>query len=877
MSFLGAAIAFAGMLMGKRIIVLSDGTGNAAAKVWRTNVWRIFESLDLKTSDQIAIYDDGVGTSSFKPMALLGGAFGFGLKRNVIGLYKFLCRNYKSRAEYLTLPQAPPDDYDLPQSAAATEDPKDDEIFLFGFSRGAFTVRVLAGLVLSQGLVKYGSEAELDEKAHAAFRAYRTDRYRRITLLEYPIRLMRNLFATYKHDPKQRPVERIRFIGVWDTVAAYGAPIDEITLAFSKYIWPLELPNHTLSERVEHACQALAIDEERQTFAPVLWDEPPLSDKQTLKQVWFAGVHANVGGGYPDDSLAKVSLTWMMAEAAACDLRFKTAPAADPDSFKYVDAAQDKDGRLYDPRSGIGGYYRYGPRRITLYYPKPNHGTASTPKIHESALSRIKIGAHLYAPIGLPPTYDIVQAGTGKTLPLDGTSFETATNAANRHAQQEGVWNIVWRRRVIYFLTVFASLYLFLYPLIRDNYAFQEKVTRLRIVSDTIRLLDAFVPTGAARWLDGYARDPAWFLIWVGVVAFLIWYASTLKSGINSRMRHIWESFIPGTPPRPSPSPAGRIWQAAWWLFIAILVYIGIYPLFDWLPLFSFLKVGDPLNSLIGVYTEQPARIVIWAFLIAHFIPERTIEWLRTLPAYQSGLSCLKNRIAPFFFAVIIVYLGLALSAHLLFNVRDSFGSFCKHTANARGPLNAGNIGFDCSSGKCRKVIDLYDSSTTGAESLCLPTGVFAVRNQSYAIGVHREPAKELWTFWNEPSFMGEQPISRLSWWKQPIMIALYPLRRVWDRPWGAFIVRYGPTGNEESFLDREPPPLDDDLVDPPGYVVDDIPKDHESLGETWRAKRDGEIYVYLNKPVLGIPGIETWLSKFIPMSGKARIVIEQR
>src|SRR6476660_437745 len=86
--------------MRKRIIVLSDGTGNSAAKVWRTNVWRIFESLDLKQSDQIAIYDDGVGTSSFKPMALLGGAFGIGLKRNVLGLYKFLCRSYKSAADY---------------------------------------------------------------------------------------------------------------------------------------------------------------------------------------------------------------------------------------------------------------------------------------------------------------------------------------------------------------------------------------------------------------------------------------------------------------------------------------------------------------------------------------------------------------------------------------------------------------------------------------------------------------------------------------------------------------------------------------------------------------------------------------------------------
>ena len=90
----------------KRIILLSDGTGNSAGKVWRTNVWRTFESLDLTSSQQIAFYDDGVGTSSFKPFAILGGAFGFGLKRNVLDIYKFACRNYRSHLDYLALEAA---------------------------------------------------------------------------------------------------------------------------------------------------------------------------------------------------------------------------------------------------------------------------------------------------------------------------------------------------------------------------------------------------------------------------------------------------------------------------------------------------------------------------------------------------------------------------------------------------------------------------------------------------------------------------------------------------------------------------------------------------------------------------------------------------
>src|SRR5262245_57763612 len=92
--------------MPERIVVLSDGTRNSSAKVWRTNVWRTFEFLDLTSPEQVAMYDDGVGTSAFLPLALLGGAFGWGLKRNVIDLYKFICRNYNRDPQ-----RAPPSKY----------------------------------------------------------------------------------------------------------------------------------------------------------------------------------------------------------------------------------------------------------------------------------------------------------------------------------------------------------------------------------------------------------------------------------------------------------------------------------------------------------------------------------------------------------------------------------------------------------------------------------------------------------------------------------------------------------------------------------------------------------------------------------------------
>src|ERR1700722_18319566 len=116
--------------MAKSIFLLADGTGNAAASPFKTNVWRLYQAIDQTQPDQIAFYTDGVGTETFKPLRALGGAFGIGLARNVKELYQFLCRNYVLG----------------------------DRIYLFGFSRGAFTVRILAGLIMRCGVVKATNE-----------------------------------------------------------------------------------------------------------------------------------------------------------------------------------------------------------------------------------------------------------------------------------------------------------------------------------------------------------------------------------------------------------------------------------------------------------------------------------------------------------------------------------------------------------------------------------------------------------------------------------------------------------------------------------------------------------------------------------------------
>ena len=282
--------------MPKNIVLLSDGTGNSASKLLKTNVWRIYESLDLDDpTAQVACYDDGVGTSSFKPLALLGGTFGVGLARNVLRLYRFTCEHYEPG----------------------------DRIYAFGFSRGAFTIRVLVALLCDQGIIKtrppvagplgraaapdegdavYGSE--LGRLAGWAYREYRrqfTQRFGLVgparTVRDFIIRRWERVRGRKPYDKKQnRQVAEIAFVGVWDTVDAYGLPIDELTDGVDRWVWPLSMQNLRLSDKVGKACHVLALDDERNTFHPVLWDESTESQSAT-DIVRLISMDGSPGGG----------------------------------------------------------------------------------------------------------------------------------------------------------------------------------------------------------------------------------------------------------------------------------------------------------------------------------------------------------------------------------------------------------------------------------------------------------------------------------------------------------------------------------------------------------------------------------------------------
>lgn len=753
--------------MAKNIILLSDGTGNAASKVWRTNVWRFFQALDLSNSSQVAAYDDGVGTSAFKPLALLGGAFGWGLKRNVLDLYEFLCRNYDEGCE----------------------------IYGLGFSRGAFTIRVLMGLVVNQGIVKFESESDLHRRAKAAYRAYRRDRYHSVLHIESIFRGLRDMSIAAKnrlrgHKPYSRDdnihPEAIRFIGLWDTVAAYGLPIEEMTHGVSQWLWPLELPDRTLNKRVKRACHAVALDDERTTFHPVLWTEKGepsgAADEEGRRfikdericQVWFAGAHSNVGGGYPDDSLACVALYWMMREAFGAGVRFKslpTDPPSLPSSLREVLAARDKDGRLYDSRQGMGGYYRYGPRKLALLCDmqfsrrKDDCVKIALPKVHTSALERNFNGAHSYAPIGLPERYAVVN-DAGTILDNAENQFETPEHAKRRAQGQEHAWNLVWWRRVVYFLTVAASLHLVFFPLLYGTVRSAEFETPLRIVSETLRLIGGFVPGFFSWWLHAFATNPIKFVISGVILAGLIWLGTRIGRSITDRMEQIWDAQ-PG-------------------------------------------QIPDLPNG--GVYA------------------------IRTNSVYQWTLWALKRHVIPAISVLAILYCGITLTSHLSFNLQDAAGWYCKETKNAH---------------EVPWLDEIKAETTYRTSDFCWASGIRVAEGRRYQITI-----TQISQSWKDSSPLSlvayEADLAGFEISEVPHVtdrVALFlgvPLRRVFLRPWFRIVGRVGAQGTDEYFMDPDKP-------------TGTGQEKSTQISPAFRVRRDGELFLYVNDAAIGWPSIASF------------------
>jgi uncharacterized protein (DUF2235 family) len=374
----------------KNIVVCADGTGNTTIKGRGTNVFKLYEAVDQTghrvtpgLTPQVALYHDGVGTESLKWLRILTGATGWGLSRNVKQLYGELARVY-----------AP-----------------GDKIFLFGFSRGAFTVRTLAGLIHACGVLdlsKYPTNAKFDAGVDEAYREYRQAYNSWLTAIFHKTKKLdaarlaelRSKFSV--EIPEFQPGAQgklIEFMGVWDTVDAVGLPLRAAEFV-NRVIYAFKFPDRTLNPSVAHACHALALDEERESFEPVLWNESMTEAPKRVEQVWFAGVHSNVGGGYPRQGMSLVPFDWIMAKAEAAPHNLRFVPA-ERTMYRYH---TDVDDKMYDSRGGLGIFYRWLPRDVQ----RTCADNGVTPRVHRSVFERIARNTEGYAPGSLPPDPEVI-------------------------------------------------------------------------------------------------------------------------------------------------------------------------------------------------------------------------------------------------------------------------------------------------------------------------------------------------------------------------------------------------------------------------------------------------------------------------------------
>jgi len=293
----------------KRIVICFDGTWNRPAaealpvdRQVETNVRRFYESVNERSADgvrQIKWYDQGVGTEWYD--RFIGGAIGAGLELNIVQGYEFLANEYHDG----------------------------DEVYVLGFSRGAYTARSLVGMIRNCGLIQ---PKHLALRVAMAYGIYRT---RDDDADSFTAKIFRSSFS--------REI-KIKFVGVWDTVGALGIPLDILQDVNLKFY---EFHDTKLSRIVENAYHAIAVDEHRRDYDVCLWD-PLAEPEQKLEQRWFVGAHCDVGGGYPDRRLSDTTLRWIQDHASALGLALSAVQVGEKN---YLGDATDSYAKF------LGGIY----------------------------------------------------------------------------------------------------------------------------------------------------------------------------------------------------------------------------------------------------------------------------------------------------------------------------------------------------------------------------------------------------------------------------------------------------------------------------------------------------------------------------------------
>jgi uncharacterized protein (DUF2235 family) len=367
----------------KNLVLCCDGTANEFKRD-RTNVVKFYYAL-ARDPNQVTYYHPGLGTmeavgalTSFtrKVTKLLGLALGYGLEADVRDAYVFLMNNFV----------------------------EGDRVFLFGFSRGAFTVRAVASLLHMYGLIPAGNEPLVPYSIRELTAAHKSGDFQAVLTLasEY-----RDTFSTRACRP--------HFVGVWDTVSSVGWVGNPLSLPFSANNPDIAVGRH-----------AVAIDERRAFFRQNLWRPAALPAPSAapvpggpvdLKQVWFAGVHCDVGGGYPEaeSGLSKIALEWMLAEAHDKGLRLDKErtdrvlgrsgggyAVADPDAPIHESLTFPWWPAEFVPKKHYDWRTRKTGHRMNLFR---RRAIPSSPAIHDSVFRRAKYAPNL--PPGATPVFTL--------------------------------------------------------------------------------------------------------------------------------------------------------------------------------------------------------------------------------------------------------------------------------------------------------------------------------------------------------------------------------------------------------------------------------------------------------------------------------------
>lgn len=823
---------------GRKLVLFADGTGNAFT-TQESNVWRLYEALDRTQPDQVVYYIKGVGTAGWAPLAALDGATGIGVPSNVRKLYRFLCWNWQPG----------------------------DEIYIFGFSRGSFTARTLTALIASQGLVPAiidgvpVSHGEMQRNSMAAWREYRRHTvpwYKSLPTIPI-MRVIRDIILAVYHFilrhrsyskvraamDHQRKVVPIKFLGLFDTVEAYGVPIEELRTAIDWAIWPISFRNRELSHHVECARHALSLDDDRTAFHPIRFDQSDPKNAERIKEVWFAGVHSDVGGGYPDGTLSYVPLVWM-AEQVEQDLRFQ------PGQIDHFRAYQSAIGPRHDSRTGAATIYRYGPRPIG-----ESKADGGPPVVDLSVVERMLHGCDDYAPITLPASAKVL-LNDGKVMPLTAdetrgamkSAYQTSPRGQNPPAataaeafetmpppdanMAEQVLDTVWWRRFAYFSLLGAIALLVVWPWVAETVVGWLKspadsvktggtsllaiVTLLdyalnAVIRPVAGLLKGFLPSYAEPWLDIALYYPVMTTV-IAILAFAAWNLNAfLRDRVQERARLAWYQPNRKVAALGKPNP---------------LLKIGRFMrLHGWPLRFLFAKVLLPLVFLVAIFGL--------AFLAA-------------------GRS--------------------------YFNWRMGTGELC---ANSKDPVIVGE--------KVVKTPATFDTS-----KLCWASGVQVEKGRKYRI----------WITMQDPWF-DRTIMSGLNGFTYGGHTWALPLRRVYAADWFQPVVRIGNAGADELPLqavnampaDKLPRHVADSAKTALPIRVEEtskfgafepIPKDALPAAQaTWRkqgladslvadfvAPESGELFLYVNDAIQVFPLLGPFDLFYKNNSGTAQVEIQR-